>query len=138
MKPISWVYLVGLLIVMGGCASQSTTPQEEAPVDFTPEDTGKDVVLHSTFGSADIRSWRVVDDSAIIIDTSRYGELIATFMRPCRGIRYTEVIGFDTMGPFDLDRTTKVILPDGTACHFKTLKRYIKLDDGESEPEADD
>src|SRR5690606_19655341 len=81
-----------------------------------------------------VKNWRVVDDSTMVIDTVGHGELVATFMTPCRGIRYAEALGFATMGPFEIDKTTKVVLPDGRRCHFKELKPLLKLEEpGEGE-----
>ncbi len=82
-----------------------------------------DVVVRSGFGSSDIRGWRAVDDSTLIVDTYSRGELVATFTRPCVGIDGAETLGFSTTGPFELDRTTKVILPNGFHCQFESLRR---------------
>lgn len=91
----------------------------EASADARP---GKDVVIHSGFGSSGIRNWRVIDDNRLLIETSSHGELVATFMQPCIGIRGAETVGFRTLGPFELDRSTEVILPDGFRCRFKSLR----------------
>lgn len=110
-----------------GCTQTMQTNKEEIAT-YTRESQGKSVVIHSTFGSSDISSWQAPDNQTLIIDTFSHGKLVARFRQPCSGIRTTEVIGFDTMGPFDLDRSTRVILPDGRQCWFKTLTRYIPLE----------
>lgn len=118
---VSAVVLVSVLAA--GCSSGAVNRQTEE-IDWSD----RDVVVHSSLGGSQIRSWRVVDATTMIIDTYTHGELVATLMWPCPELRFTEVVAFDTMGPFDLDRTSKVILPDGTVCQFKELKPFVKLD----------
>lgn len=132
-KPGLWCLPV-LLSMLAGCASVSdgssgleALRDDEVVTLFDQE--AKDVVVHSTFGAFGVNSWRAVDSRTLIIDTPRHGELVATFFAPCPGIRYAETLGFVTQGPFDLDKTTRVILPDGTRCHFKSLKPLIKLEE---------
>lgn len=121
MKTMGAVLVV---LLVAGCAAGTGKRQAE-DIDWSD----RDVVVHSSMGGSQIRSWRALDNRTMIIDTYQYGELVATLMWPCHGLAFTEVVAFDTMGPFDLDRTTKVILPDGTTCRFKELKRFIQLED---------
>lgn len=122
-----------LLAMISGCGTG--TPRDPAEIEQVVlfEKDAADVAIPSGFGSSRVKNWRVVDDSTMVIDTVGHGELVATFMTPCRGIRYAEALGFATMGPFEIDRTTRVILPDGRRCHFKELKPLIKLDEPNSE-----
>ena len=64
----------------------------------------------------------------MIIETYTHGDFIAIFAQRCSGIRFAETIGFQTMGPFQLDRSTKIILPDGRRCFFKQLKPYTETE----------
>lgn len=96
---------------------------------FTREKHDDSVVIHSSMGSPDIKNWWAVDNRTLIIETYRHGDLVATFAPPCSGLRHADSIGFSTMGPFELDRTTKVLLPDGGWCFIKELKPYISLED---------
>lgn len=111
-------------VLAAGC-STGAGDRQAGEIDWSD----RDVVVHSSLGGSQIRSWRVVDSTTMIIDTYSHGELVATLMWPCPGLRFTEVVAFDTLGPFDLDRTSKVILPDGTVCQFKELKPFIQLED---------
>ena len=80
--------------------------------------------LPATFGSSDIRGWYAPDSLTLIIDTYAHGKFKATFANSCQGIRFAESLGFSTMGPFELDSSTRVVLPDGQQCFFKDLVRY--------------
>lgn len=115
-------------MVLGACSSTQDVAQkeQEETTVFTREMQGENVVVHSSLGFKTIKDWRVIDDRTLIIDTYREGELIARFFAPCPGVRFALTLGFKTMGPFDLDRTTRVVLPDGQVCTFKSLQRYIK------------
>lgn len=124
---------LGLPLLIAGCATSDSRHTAEAEQVTLFEKDARDVVIHSGFGSSRIESWRVVDDSTMIIETFGHGEVVATFSMPCRGIRTADTLGFATMGPFDLDKTTKVILPDGRKCYFKELKPLVKLEDSEGD-----
>lgn len=123
--------VIGLIsaVLLTACGASKPVDTGEVEQITLFEKDAKDVVIPSGFGSSRIQSWRVVDDSTMIIKALGHGELVATFTMPCRGIRYADTLGFATMGPFELDRTTRVILPDGTRCHFRELKPLIKLED---------
>jgi len=122
--------LVAALLI-GGCAASAPpgSGNEEQVTTFTREEKQDSVVIHSSMGSPDIKNWRVVDNKTLIIETYRHGELLATFGSPCSGIRSASSLGFSTLGPFELDRSTHVILPDGRRCFIKELTPYIKLED---------
>jgi len=121
--------LVFLPALAAGCGTGG--PRDSGGIEQVTlfEKDAADVAIPSGFGSSRVKNWRVVDDSTMVIDTVGHGELVATFMTPCRGIRYAEALGFATMGPFEIDKTTKVVLPDGRRCHFKELKPLIKLEE---------
>jgi hypothetical protein len=129
------IWQIGAVLILAAglsaCTGQSPRQERESEQVTLFKTGDESVVIHSTFGSSDIKNWRAVDNNTLIIETYRHGRLVATFFSPCPGIRYAETIGFSTMGPFDLDRSTTVILPDGQRCHFKELKPYVELDQGE-------
>lgn len=120
------------VLVLAGCASQGRDGGNSEQVTLFKKGE-ESVIIHSTFGSSQVRGWRVIDDSTMLIETSSKGDLVATFQTPCPGLRFAEVVGFRTMGPFELDRTTTVILPDGRRCYFQELNPHIKLDSGQEE-----
>jgi len=124
---------VSLALLVGGCASAPAKETAEQVTLF--EKDAPDVTIPESLGSPRVRSWRAVDDRTLIIEASGHGELVATFTTPCRGIRFAETLGFATLGPFELDRSTQVILPDGTRCHFKELKPLVKLEEPAGEGE---
>ncbi len=45
-------------------------------------------------------------------------------MSRCHGILFTDSIGLATMGPFELDKSTTIVLPDGERCHIRELVPY--------------
>lgn len=132
MRVLALVFLV-LILLASGCATDPGAPVGEQVTLF--EKDAPDVVIPESFGSPRVRSWRVVDDRTLIIDATGHGELVAIFATPCPGIRFAETLGFATLGPFELDRSTQVILPDGTRCYFKELKPLVKLEEPSDDPE---
>lgn len=135
--PINLLLMASLLTA---CASSSNSDaqlagtgdsQGEQVTTFTREERQGNVVIHSNFGSSDIKNWRVIDSTTMVIETYTHGDFMATFAQRCSGIRFAETIGFQTMGPFQLDRSTKIILPDGRRCFFKELKPYTEAEQSE-------
>lgn len=120
------------LLVLGlssGCVNSGVEngdngSESEQVTSFTREEKQGRVVIHSTFGSSDIKNWRALDNSSLVIETYSHGDFLASFSQPCTGIRFTDTLGFSTMGPFQLDKSTKIVLPGGRWCHFKSLEPY--------------
>ena len=129
-KVLTWGLLLPVILGLVACAQTGRENREKEQVTLFKKGD-ESVVIHSTFGSSDIRNWRAVDNSTLIIETYSKGKLVATLMSSCPGIRFAETIGLSTLGPFALDKYTTVILPDGTRCHFKELNPYIELDKSE-------
>jgi hypothetical protein len=77
--------------------------------------------LPKTFGSSDIKDWYAPDSRTLIINTYAHGRFKATLTGSCTGISSAETLGFTTMGPYELDRSTTVVLPDGVRCGFSDL-----------------
>jgi len=82
-----------------------------------------------SFGSSRIRDWHAPDDRTLIIELIGREKLRATFMSPCIGIRHTETLAFVSRGPFELDRYSSVLLPDGQRCYFSDLAVYTETDE---------
>lgn len=80
--------------------------------------------IPSTFGSSEISDWYAPDSATLIIDTYAHGKFKATLTTPCQGIRSAQTLGFSTLGPYELDESTRVTLPDGQQCFFKDLSGY--------------
>jgi hypothetical protein len=89
-----------------------------APADAAPAPWPR---LPSTWGSSNIRDWYAIDDTSIVIRTHGYGSFQGTFMGDCTGIRFTDTLGFSTRGPYELDPSTVIVLPDGRRCAFREL-----------------
>lgn len=104
----------------------------EQITEFTREEKGDQITIQSTFGSSDIKNWKVLDKYHMVIETYRHGDLLATFSHSCSGLRFADTIGFSTFGPFELDRSTRIILPDGRRCHLKSLVAYEEPKDSEA------
>jgi hypothetical protein len=126
---VKWLVCTLLATALASTACSATealsTAKDEQVTTFTKEKKQGAVVIRSTFGSSDIKNWRVLDNRNMVIETYSHGDFLATFTSPCSGLRFTETIGFSTLGPFELDKSTKVILPDGQRCYFKELKPYV-------------
>ena len=114
-------------------------PQPDADAKDTEEGTEEvtvvdkrysDTSIPRSFGSSQIRNWYAPDNNSLIIEVQGKRKYKATFSMPCHGIRFTDSIGFRTTGPFELDRSTQVLLPDGERCYFKDLVVYS---DGQEE-----
>ena len=127
MKPRMYFHLVlaVLLTAVSSAFADDKTTQDKG----TPKEEvvvighDKDVSVPSTFGSSTIDNWYVLDNRNIVIETTRR-KYKATFMSSCPGIRFTDTIGLSTMGPYQLDKTTTVLLPDGRRCHIKERVPY--------------
>lgn len=77
--------------------------------------------LPKTVGSSDIKDWYAPDSKTLIINTYGHGRFKATLSGGCAGIRSAETLGFTTTGPYELDGSTTVVLPDGARCGFSDL-----------------
>ena len=78
----------------------------------------------ATFGSSDISDWYAPDNETIVINTYSHGKFKGRFMNRCQGVRFADTLGFSTMGPYELDSSTSIVLPDGTRCALRELAPY--------------
>ena len=88
------------------------------------ESKKKDVSIPRRYGFSQVEDWQVLDNKHIVLEITGRKKFKATFMNSCHGIRFTEIIALSTMGPFELDKFTTIILPDGQRCHIKELIPY--------------
>lgn len=122
-QSVSWLVLTLIMSVGSVIANEAVTPDEELEVTGQPE---KPVSVPSTFGSPQVSSWRVIDNSNIVLELRLSEKYKATFVTPCRGIRFAETIALSTMGPYELDEHTTIFLPDGERCHISRLIPYTR------------
>jgi hypothetical protein len=86
--------------------------------------TGREARVPDTFGSSDISDWYAPDNESIVINTYSHGRFKGRFMNSCQGIRFAETLGFSTKGPYELDASTNIVLPDGSRCALRELVPY--------------
>lgn len=123
---LSWMLIFQCRIIFAEQAAPETSDDEPEEEITVIEKRQPSPSLPQLPGSGQIRDWYAPDNKTLIIDAGARGKFKATFMRSCTGIRFTDSIGFSTMGPFELDRSTKIILPNGEYCFFKELRAYSK------------
>ena len=103
-------------------AEQAADTQADTGGSFEPR-------VMATFGSSDIQGWHAPDNRTLVIRTYTHGNFKAMLLGPCTGIRFAETLGFSTPGPYELDSSTSLVLPDGSHCAFRTLERYTEEDE---------
>jgi hypothetical protein len=93
-----------------------------------------------------IRDWSAPDDHTLIIVTQDGTRFRAETLGPCTGLAFTTRLGFVNRGNFNqIDRTSSVVLADGTRCPFqsfdeirsaesKALDSYEKAPEPKSKP----
>jgi len=82
------------------------------------------VSVPETFGSSRLWDWHVLDDRHLVVELDNGTKYLATLMGPCTGLRFTDVLGFSTQGPFQIDSWTTLHLPGGETCYVKALTKY--------------
>jgi Family of unknown function (DUF6491) len=94
-----------------------------------------------------IKDWAAINDHTLIVGTQDGTKYRAETFGPCQGLAFASQVGFVTRGGFNqVDRTSSVVLGDGTRCPFqsfdqirtaesKALDSYEKSD--ESAPKKD-
>ena len=82
------------------------------------------VSIPKAYGSSRLQDWFVLDSRHLIIEVTGGKKYKATLMNACTGLRFTDSIGFSTMGPFELDKWTTILLPGGERCYIKELTPY--------------
>ncbi|MEJ2761823.1 MAG: DUF6491 family protein [Gammaproteobacteria bacterium] len=82
------------------------------------------VSVPETFGSSRLWDWHVLDNRHLVVQLNDGTKYLATLMAPCTGLPFTDVLGFSTQGPFQIDSWTNIHLPGGETCYVKTLTKY--------------
>lgn len=131
MHKFIWRLYLAVLPGLAGMVYAEEAQQDQAADEPIEEITVIDkrynsVSIPRSFGSSRIRDWQAPDNRTLIIEITGGDKYKATFMSPCTGIRFTDTIAFSTMGPFELDSHTSVLLPGGERCYFKDLVVYTK------------
>lgn len=88
------------------------------------EEQSEVVRVPSTFGSSRLHDWRVLDSRNLVIELDNGKKYRASLMNTCHGLRFTDVLGFSTRGPYELDKWTTIHLSDGERCHIRELTPY--------------
>ncbi|MEM8695533.1 MAG: DUF6491 family protein [Pseudomonadota bacterium] len=87
------------------------------------------------FADSSIRNWRAPERDVLLIEANHGRWYRAEFIGPCRGLRFTETIGFDTSSNGRFDRFSSVITRDGR-CRVRSLVRIPDPDETEDETAA--
>ncbi|QLC25186.1 hypothetical protein HFP57_09225 [Parasphingopyxis algicola] len=88
------------------------------------------------FADRSIRNWRAPERDVLLIEANNGRWYRAEFFGPCRGLRFTEAIGFDTNFDGSFDRYSSVITRD-QRCRVRSLVR-IPDPDEEAEENSDE
>ena len=67
---------------------------------------------------------QVLNTFSEVIETYSHGDLLTTFSAPCPHILFTEAIGLNTTGTFDLDKFNAIYLPGDHRYDIKELTPY--------------
>ena len=69
-----------------------------------------------------IHDWTAVNDHTLIIATADGTKFKAETLGPCPGLDFTNRVGFVNRGGFNqIDRTSSVVLADGTRCPIQSF-----------------
>ena len=69
-----------------------------------------------------IKDWSAPNDHTVIIVTQDGTKFRAETFGPCEGLAFTSRVGFVNRGGFNqIDRTSSVVLADGTRCPFQSF-----------------
>ncbi len=100
------------------CASQSSNPNSPANI--------KTETASAELRSDRIRSWSVLNDQTMIIESYDGTRYKAETMGACNGLSFATRLGFSNRGGFKtVDRFSSVLLPDGTRCPLASLNKVI-------------
>lgn len=106
-------------LILAGCASkhpesQDARDQADAKAAITKASNG--VMRYR------IHDWTALDDHTLIIATADGTKFRAETLGPCPGLAFTNRVGFVNRGGFNqIDRTSSVVLADGTRCPFQSF-----------------
>jgi hypothetical protein len=106
--------------ILAGCAtktdssSQAERDQADASAPITQASSG--------IQRYRIHDWSAPNDHTVIITTNDGTRFRAETLGPCPGLAFTTRVGFVNRGGFNrIDRTSSVVLADGTRCPFQSF-----------------
>jgi hypothetical protein len=106
-------------IILTGCAtkgSSSRAAQEQADLNAPITRASSGVQRFR------IKDWSAPDDHTVIIVTNDGTRFRAETLGPCMGLAFATRVGFVNRGSFNqIDRTSSVVLDDGTRCPFQSF-----------------
>ena len=132
-------------LMLVGCATKSSgsrAEQEQADLNAPITQASSGVQRFR------IKDWSAPDDHTVIIVTNDGTRFRAETLGPCMGLAFATRLGFVNRGNFNqIDRTSSVVLGDGTRCPFqsfdeirsaesKALDSYEKAPEPKSKPDS--
>jgi len=123
--------ITGALFVVLPVYAMQAEDQDTPPEMVVEGKKDKPVSIESTFGSSRLDDWRVLNGRNLIIELDNGDKYRASLMNYCHGLQFTEVIGFSTLGPYELDQWTTLHLPDGERCYIRELTPYAEEKDND-------
>lgn len=72
-------------------------------------------------GIHQVGNWHAADDSLLVIEDHQRQQYHAQLKAPCQGLSEAKSIAFISNGKNALDQFSKVILPNGKRCSFKSF-----------------
>lgn len=118
------LFLAVLPVILPAFLLAAGTENQDVKEELTVIEKKPRISIPETYGSSKLTNWYVLDNRNLVIEVNNREKYKATLMNSCTGLRFTDTIGFSTMGPFELDKWTSIILPDGHRCYIKELTRY--------------
>jgi outer membrane murein-binding lipoprotein Lpp len=126
-------------LILAGCATKgsgSRAEQEQADLNAPITKASSGVQRFR------IKDWSAPDDHTVIIVTNDGTRFRAETLGPCMGLAFATRVGFVNRGNFNqIDRTSSVVLADGTRCPFQSFDEIRSaeskaLDSYEKAPES--
>jgi len=106
-------------LILAGCASRG--PDSRAARDQADK-TAPITKASSGIMRYKIRDWSVLDDHTLILAAQDGTKYRAETLGPCPGLGFATRVGFVNRGGFNqIDRTSSVVLEDGTRCQFQSF-----------------
>jgi len=127
-------------LILAGCATSKARETRDAR-----EQADLNAPIAKASGSVmryRIKDWAAPNDHTLIIQTEDGTKYRAETLGPCQGLSFSTRVGFVNRGGFNqIDRTSSVVLADGTRCPFQSFDQIRTaeskaLDSYEKAPES--
>jgi outer membrane murein-binding lipoprotein Lpp len=106
-------------LLLAGCATKdrdSRAARDQADINAPITRASAGVMRYR------IKDWAAPNDHTVIIMTEDGTKFRAETLGPCQGLAFTTRVGFVNRGGFNqIDRTSSVVLEDGTRCPFQSF-----------------